>query len=91
VKAPGKPAEQGQRRDARRSHAVGGRETEKKGKTVNKSSHRIYAPDGGIKSGETEKAWDIVPAWIGQARFLRTLIYESLIKRVRYTNVQRAR
>jgi hypothetical protein len=34
------------------------------------------------KSGETEKAWGTVPAWVGQTRFLRTLIYESLIKRV---------
>jgi hypothetical protein len=43
------------------------------------------------KSGETEKAWDTVPAWVGQVRFLRTLTYESLAKRVQHANVQRAR
>jgi hypothetical protein len=43
------------------------------------------------KSGETGKAWDTVPAWVGQARFLRTLNYESLTKRVQHADVQRAR
>jgi hypothetical protein len=65
VGAPGKHAEQGQRRDARRSHAAGGRGAGKKGKVTGKSGHRICAPSRGTKSGETEKAWDIVPAWVG--------------------------
>jgi hypothetical protein len=54
--APGKPAEQGQRKDVRRSHAARGREAEKKGKVANKSSYRICASSRGIKSRETEKA-----------------------------------
>jgi hypothetical protein len=69
VGAPGKPAEQGQRRDARRSHAAGGRGAGKKGKVAGKSSHRICDPGGGIKSGETEKAWDTVPAWSAKHGF----------------------
>jgi hypothetical protein len=52
-----------------------------------KSSYRICDPGGGTKAGETEKAWDTVPAWVGQARFLRTLTYESLTDRVRYTDI----
>jgi hypothetical protein len=56
VGAPGKPAKQGQRRDARGSHAASEREVEKKGKIAGKSSYRICAPGEGIKSGETEKA-----------------------------------
>jgi hypothetical protein len=39
----------------------------------------------------TLRYWDAVPAWVGQARFLRTLTYESLTKRVRHADVQRAR
>jgi hypothetical protein len=61
VGAPGKPAEQGQRRDVRRSHAASGRGVRKKGKVADKSSHRICDPGGGTKSGNTEKAWDTVP------------------------------
>ena len=37
------------------------------------------------------KAWDAVPAWVGQARFLRTLTYESPTNRVRHAGVQRSR
>jgi hypothetical protein len=55
VGAPGKPAEQGQRRDARRSHAAGGRGAEKKEKVAGKSFYRIFAPSKGTKSGETGK------------------------------------
>jgi hypothetical protein len=82
VGAPGKPAEQGQRRDVRRSYAARGRGAGKKGKVADKSSHRICDPGEGIKSRETEKAWDTVSAWVGQARFLQTLTYESLAERV---------
>jgi hypothetical protein len=70
---------------------MGRREAGKRGKVAGKFSHRICAPGGGTKSGETGKAWDTVPAWVGQTRFLRTLTYKSLAKRVRYANVQRAR
>jgi hypothetical protein len=38
VGAPGKPAEQGQRRDARRSHAASGRGAGKREKVAGKSS-----------------------------------------------------
>jgi hypothetical protein len=52
--APGKPAEQGQRRDVRRSHAASGREAGKREKVAGKSFHRICDPGGrGIKAGET--------------------------------------
>ena len=43
------------------------------------------------KLEKPRKAWDTVPAWVGQARFLRTLAYESLANRVRHADVQRAR
>jgi hypothetical protein len=57
VGAPGKPAEQGQRRDVRRSHAASGRGVGKREKVAGKSSHRIYDPGGrGIKAGETEES-----------------------------------
>jgi hypothetical protein len=55
VGAPGKPAEQGQRRDVKRSHAASGRGVEKKGKVADKSFYRIRAPNKDIKSKETEK------------------------------------
>jgi hypothetical protein len=46
VGAPGKPVEQGQRRDVRRSHAASGRGAEKREKVAGKSSHRICDPGG---------------------------------------------
>ena len=56
MEAPGKPAEQDQRRDARRSHAASGRGAGKREKVAGKSSHRICDPGGrGIKAGETEE------------------------------------
>jgi hypothetical protein len=87
VGAPGKPIEQGQRRDVRRSHAARGQGVGKEGKVAGKSFRRICVPGEGIKSGEIEKAWGTVPAWVGQARFLQTLTYESLTERVRHANV----
>jgi hypothetical protein len=57
VKAFGKPAEQGQRRDVRRSHAASGRGVGKREKVADKSSYRIYDPGGrGIKAKETEES-----------------------------------
>jgi hypothetical protein len=57
VEAPRKPAEQGQRRDARRSHAASGREAGKREKVAGKSSHRICDPGGrGTKAEETEES-----------------------------------
>jgi hypothetical protein len=55
VGAPGKPAEQGQRRDVRRSHAASGREVGKREKVADKSSYRICDSSGrDIKAEETE-------------------------------------
>ena len=65
MEAPGKPAQQDQRRDVRWSHAASGRRAERKEKVASKSSHKSYDPGGGIKAGETDKAWNIVPAWVG--------------------------
>jgi hypothetical protein len=57
VGAPGKPAQQGQRRDVRRSHAASGRSIGRKEKMAGKSSYRICDPSGrGIKAGETEES-----------------------------------
>jgi hypothetical protein len=49
VEAPGKPAEQGQRIDARRLYTIDRRGAEKKEKIADKSFYRIYAPNRGTK------------------------------------------
>jgi hypothetical protein len=57
VGAPGKPAEQGQRRDVRRSYAASGRGVEKREKVADKSFYRMYDPGGrDIKARETEES-----------------------------------
>jgi hypothetical protein len=57
VRAPGKPAEQGQRRDVRRSHAASGRGAGKREKVADKFFYRICDPGGrDIKARETEES-----------------------------------
>ena len=60
--APGKPAEQGQRRDARRSHAASGRRAERKEKVAGKSSTGVMTLAEAQKLEKPSKAWDAVPA-----------------------------
>jgi hypothetical protein len=44
---------------------------------ASKSSTGVVTLAEAQKLEKPSKAWDAVPAWVGQARFLRTLTYES--------------